>query len=342
MRALLNTLYIVTPECRLSKDGDCIKILKGKDELGTFPLNILENIVCFTYSGPSPQIMDACAKCGIPLNIMSSSGRFIASVQGPVRGNVLLRREQYRRADNTDFCITFSKNIIWGKIFNSIRLIQRGLNDHGDKINSELLRASITHMKSALDRISEANSMDELRGIEGDAAKVYFDSFDELILRDKNTFKLAQRNRRPPLDPANALLSFLYSVLANEVKSSLEAAGLDPYVGFLHTDRPGRPSLALDLMEELRSPMVDRLVLKAINLRIIDSSDFHTEEAGACLLTPGGRDKIIALWQEEKRITTLHGYISEKVEWGLIPHVQSTLLSRHLRSDIDLYPPFLV
>ncbi len=342
MKALLNTLYVVTPECKLSKDGDCIKVMKGKDELGIFPVNILENIVCFTYAGPSPQMIDLCSKSGIPLTIMSSSGRFIATVQGPIRGNVLLRRTQYRSADDSDFCLSFSKNIVWGKIFNSIKLLQRGLKDHKSEINSAVVDNTIVQMKETLDRVAEADSMDALRGFEGDSAKHYFAAMDELILKNKDTFKMAGRNRRPPLDPMNAILSFYYSMLANEVKSSLEATGLDPFVGFMHTDRPGRPSLALDLMEELRSPIADRLAIKSINLGSIRPGDFHTDDNGACYLTDDGRGRAITLWQEEKKSVIMHGYISEKIEWGLVPHVQSALLSRFLRGDIQGYPPFLV
>lgn len=342
MKTLLNTLYVVTPGCRLSKDGDCVKVMKDGGESNLFPVNILENIVCFTYAGPSTQMIDLCSKSGIPLTIMSPTGRFIATMQGPIRGNVLLRRTQYRCADDSAFCLSFSKNIIWGKLFNSIKMLQRGLKDHRDEIDSESVERVIAHIKEALDSISDVDSMEVLRGLEGDSAKQYFDAIDKLILKNKDVFKMTCRNRRPPLDPMNALLSFLYSMLTNEVKSSLEATGLDPYVGYMHTDRPGRPSLALDMMEELRSPMADRLALKTINLGRIRPGDFHTDENGACYLTSEGRDKVLTFWQEEKKATVMHGYISEVVEWGLVPHVQASLLSRHLRSDIQGYPPFLI
>jgi CRISPR-associated protein Cas1 len=342
MRKLLNTLYVLTPDSYLSKDGERIRVMSKKEELASYPTNILEGIVCFTYASPSPKTIEMCSDRGIPITIMSPSGRFISSINGPIKGNVLLRRDQFRYADDEGFCICISKNITWAKIHNSIILLKRGLKDHKDKINKDVVERSICGLKRSLDSIGNATSMNQLRGIEGDAAKIYFQALDELILRNKGIFFISGRNRRPPRDPMNALLSFFYSVLTNEVSSSLQASGLDPYVGFMHTDRPGRPSLALDIVEELRSSEVDRFLLKAVNLGQIDMGDFTESEAGGCFLNDAGRKKMIKLWHSERRTTVMHGYIQERIEHGLIPHVQSILLCRFIRGELDGYPPYLV
>lgn len=343
MRQLKNTLYILTPDCHMSKEGERIKIMRSREELASYPANILEQIVCFTYASPSPKIIELCTKHGISISIMSPNGKFISSIDGPIKGNVLLRRDQFRYADNEEFCLGFSKNIIWAKIYNSISLLKRGLKDHRDTINCNVVEDSIVRLKDSLDNIDCIASMNQLRGVEGDAAKIYFSALNELILRNRDTFFINNRNRRPPRDPMNALLSFFYSVLTNEVKSSLQSAGLDPYVGFMHTDRPGRPSLALDIIEELRSSEVDRFLLKVINLGQVSPSDFSENNDGeGCFLNDQGRKKLIGLWHNERKSTVMHGYMQERVEHGLIPHVQSLLLSRYIRGELDGYPPYLV
>jgi CRISPR-associated protein Cas1 len=342
MRQLMNTLYVLTPECYLSKEGERIRIIRNREELASYPINILESIVCFTYTSPSPKIIELCSEHGISISIMSPSGRFISSIDGPVKGNVLLRREQFRCADNEEFCLGLSKNIIWAKIYNCASLLKRGLKDHKDTVNCNIIEDSICRLKKSLDVIEEIKSMNQLRGVEGDAAKLYFLAFDELILKNRETFFIANRNRRPPRDPMNSLLSFFYSVLTNEVRSSLQAVGLDPYVGFMHTDRPGRPSLALDIVEELRSSEVDRFLLKVVNLGQTGPGDFSETDGGGCFLNDPGRKKLIGLWHNERRSTVMHGYIQERVEHGLVPHVQSILLSRYIRGELDGYPPYLV
>jgi CRISPR-associated protein Cas1 len=341
MRQLLNTLYILTPDSYLSKDGERIKVMCRKEELASYPANILERITCFSYASPSPKVIEMCSDYGISISIMSPNGKFLASIDGPVKGNVLLRREQYRRADDESFCLNISKNIIWAKIYNSTSLLKRGVKDHGEKINIDSVNESVIKLREILDDIEYVESLNQLRGLEGDAAKTYFSALDNLILRNKDVFNMAGRNRRPPLDPINALMSFFYSVLTNEVRSSLLNMGLDPYVGFMHTDRPGRPSLALDIVEELRSSEVDRFLLKTINLGQVSGGDF-IEEGGGCFLNEQGRKKIIRLWHNERRSTITHGYIQERVERGLIPHVQSNLLSRYIRGELAGYPPYLV
>ncbi|NCU27313.1 type I-C CRISPR-associated endonuclease Cas1 [Candidatus Nomurabacteria bacterium] len=342
MRQLMNTLYVLTPDCYLSKEGERINVVRNKEELASYPANILEQIVCFTYASPSPKIIELCSEYGIAITIMSPNGRFISSIDGPVKGNVLLRREQFRYADNEDFCLSISKNIIWAKIYNSVSLLKRGLKDHKDTINCGIVEDSVCRLKKSLQDMDDVASMNQLRGVEGDAAKSYFLALDELILRNRDTFFMSDRNRRPPKDPMNSMLSFFYSVLTNEVRSSLQAAGLDPYVGFMHTDRPGRPSLALDIMEEFRSSEVDRFLLKVINLGQAGPGDFSETECGGCFLNDQGRKKLIGLWHNERRSTVMHGYIQERVEHGLIPHVQSILLSRYIRGELDGYPPYMV
>ncbi len=341
MRQLLNTLYILTPNSYLSKDGERIKIMNQGDELASYPINILERITCFSYASPSPKVIEMCSDRGISISIMSPNGKFLASIDGPVKGNVLLRREQYRRADDESFCLAVSKNIIWAKIYNSIALLKRGAKDHAEKINYDFVNTSVVRLKKTLDDIDKVESMNQLRGMEGDAAKIYFSALNNLILRNKDVFNISGRNRRPPRDPINALMSFFYSVLTNEVRSSLLNMGLDPYVGYMHTDRPGRPSLALDIVEELRSSEVDRFLLKKINLGQVSAGDF-IEEGGACFLNESGRKKMIRLWHNERKSTITHGYIQEKIERGLIPHVQSNLLSRVIRGELDGYPPYLI
>lgn len=342
MRQLLNTLYIMTPNCYLSKDGERIKIMCNREEIASYPANILERITCFTYASPSPKIIEMCSRHGIIITILSPNGRYIASIDGPIKGNVLLRRQQFRFADDKEFCLNISKNIIWAKIYNSISLLKRGAKDHNEKINSNLVKGAISKLKKILDCIDNTDSLNQLRGIEGDAAKIYFAALDELILKNKDIFFITGRNRRPPRDPVNALMSFFYSVLTNEVKSSLQNIGLDPYVGFMHSDRPGRPSLALDIVEELRSSEVDRFILKVINLGQVSSNDFIKKDGESCLLNDKGRKKLIGLWHNERKSAIVHGYIQEKVERGLIPHVQSNLLSRYIRGDLNGYPPYLM
>lgn len=341
MRQLLNTLYILTPETYLSKDGERIKVMYGKEELASYPINILERITCFSYASPSPKVIEMCSDNGITISMMSPNGKFLATIDGPIKGNVLLRRQQYRFADDESFCLDISKNIIWAKIYNSAALLKRGVRDHSEKINYNSVNETVTVLKKILDDIEYADSLNQLRGMEGDAAKIYFSALDDLILRNKDIFCIKNRNRRPPSDPINALMSFFYSVLTNEVRSSLLNMGLDPYVGFMHADRPGRPSLALDIVEELRSSEVDRFLVKTINLGQVSADDF-IEENGGCFLNESGRKKMIRLWHNERRSVITHGYIRENIERGLVPHVQSNLLSRYIRDELSGYPPYLV
>ncbi len=341
MRKLLNTLFITTENAFLSLDGETVCVEINKQKVGQFPLHTLESIVCFTYNGATPAFMGACAKRGIHLAFFSPFGKFLCRVVGENQGNVLLRKQQYRVSDHkTDSCL-IARNLILGKVFNCRWSIDRTLRDHVLRVDEERCRKAAQYLTNEMTKIKRAEDLDSLRGMEGECASVYFDVFDELILNQKEEFYFRGRNKRPPLDNVNAMLSFGYTLLANDCAGALEGVGLDSYVGFLHRDRPGRKSLALDLMEEMRAVLVDRFVLTLINNRQIRKEHFRTSGSGAVEFTDDGRKKFITAWQEHKREQITHPYLQEKICWGLVPHVQALLLARYLRGDIDGYPPFL-
>ena len=285
--------------------------------------------------------MGKCAAEGIELVFMSGHGRFLARIEGEVNGNVLLRRQQYRFADDKVKSIAIAKNIICAKLFNSRWTIERTIRDHSMRIDTDKFRHCSELMKKAIASAADAPDMDSLRGIEGEGAQVYFSLFDDMILQQKDDFSFRIRSKRPPMDNVNAMLSFAYSLAVGMCASSLEAVGLDPYVGFMHTDRPGRRSLALDLIEEFRAPLCDRFVLSLINKRIIDVRDFEKREDGAVLLTENGRKTFITAWQKRKDDELRHPFLNEKIKWGILPYAQALLLARFIRDDIDAYPPFM-
>ena len=339
MRKLLNTLYVTTPDSYLSKDGLNVVVSVQQKEVFRIPIINIEGIVTFGYMGASPGLMKLCADNGVSLTFLSPQGKFIARVQGPTRGNVLLRTEQYRLADNEDFALHISKLFIGGKIQNYRNILRRYERDYGS--NDGVLTAiqTLEIRKRDLQRVEDLN---QLRGIEGDAASVYFDVFPNLILNQKSDFPFKGRNRRPPKDAVNAMLSFVYTLIANDVAAALETVGLDPYVGFLHTLRPGRTSLALDLMEELRAYLGDRLVLSLINRRQVNAKDFLFQGDESVIMTDSCRKILLSAWQTRKKEMIIHPYLNEKIPIGLLPYVQSMLLARYLRSDIDDYPVFLI
>ena len=341
MRKLLNTLFVTSEDAYLSLDGENVVVSRERQELARFPLHTLSGILAFTYAGASPALMGGCAKRGVSLAFCSPSGRFLARSVGEENGNVLLRRMQYRAADDPAQSCLIARNMIFGKLYNARWSIERSKRDHALRVDTVRLQASIDQIKALLPVVSEEISLDTLRGEEGVGAKAYFGVFDELILQNKADFFFRERNRRPPLDNVNAMLSFAYALLGNDCAAALEAVGLDAYVGFLHRDRPGRTSLALDLMEELRPCFADRFVLSLINNRVLQASDFDRTDSGAVLLTDAARKKFLQAWQERKRDTITHPYLKEKVAWGLVPYVQALLLARYLRDDLDGYPPFL-
>ena len=319
MRRLLNTLFVTSEDAYLTLDGENIVVRREKEEAGRFPLHNLEEIVSFSYAGASPALMGACTKRNIGLSFCTPSGRFLARTAGVETGNVLLRREQYRIADDPAASCRIAKLMIWGKLYNGRWSIERTKRDHKLRIDAERFENASAAIRDILPQVMEAGSLDSLRGLEGAAASVYFEVFDDMILRSKETFYYRGRNRRPPLDNVNAMLSFSYSLLAGSCASALESVGLDAYVGFLHRDRPGRTSLALDLMEELRPCMADRFVLTLINNQVMRAEDFETAENGAVLMTDMGRRKFLKSWQERKQETITHPYLGEKLPWGLVP-----------------------
>lgn len=341
MRHLLNTLFVTSEDAWLSLDGENVVVNREKTTVARFPLHNLQMIVCFSYAGASPALMGACAERDVGLAFCTPRGKFLARTSGVSRGNVLLRRSQYRAADDPSESCCIARSMIFGKVYNARWSMERTRRDHRPRIDDEAFRAASESLKALLPQILEAEDAEMLRGLEGAAANGYFQIFDDMILRQKEDFFFHGRNRRPPLDNVNAMLSFAYSLLANDCASALESVGLDAYVGFLHRDRPGRTSLALDLMEELRPCMADRFVLTVINNRVLDSADFVREESGAVRMTDAGRQKFLKQWQLKKQETITHPYLEEKLAWGLVPYVQALLLARYLRGDMDAYPPFL-
>lgn len=341
MRKLLNTLFVTTEDSYLALENENVVIWQADERKAQYPLLMLESIISFSYKGASPALMGECAKRNIGLCFMTPHGRFLARTQGESRGNVLLRKQQYRISDQPDASCQVARNSIFGKIYNCRWLIDRTLRDHALRVNAAELKAVTLQMAHQLERISAFSDMDHLRGIEGELAARYFGVFDHLILNQKDDFAFGNRNRQPPADPVNAMLSFGYSMLAHDCAAALESVGLDAYVGFMHRDRPGRQSLALDLMEELRPVFVDRLVLTLINMRTIQAKHFNHKPGHVCLLSDEGRKVFLTAWQTHKRKEINHPYLNEKIPWGLVPYVQALLLARYIRGDLDGYPPFL-
>lgn len=341
MRKLLNTLYVTSPDTYLSLDGENIVILKGDAEAGRIPLHNLEGIVAFGYTGASPALMGACAKHNISLCFMKPSGRFLARVVGEVRGNVTLRKSQYRISDNPVESVKIARNFIIGKIFNARWVIERATRDYAIRLDVDKLKEVSKSLANSLKFAEQCGNLDELRGIEGEAASQYFSVLDDLILQQKDSFYFHYRNKRPPLDNVNALLSFIYAILSNDVAAALETVGLDPYVGFMHQDRPGRASLALDLMEELRPAYADRFVISLINKREISADGFTHKEDGAVVMDDDTRKTVLKAWQNKKQEIITHPFLQEKMEWGLVPYAQAMLLARYIRGDLDEYPPFM-
>jgi CRISPR-associated protein Cas1 len=342
MKKLLNTLYVTTPESYLHRDGENVLVKIGSDEKFRIPIHNLEGIVCFGYMGASPRLMQLCSENNVGLSFLSPHGKFLGRVNGKVRGNVLLRRTQYRVADKSEAALDIAKGFIAAKIVNCRTVLGRSLRDHGEVIKCDRIRNADKLLIENLGKILTCPDADVLRGIEGNCAKFYFDVLDELILKQKTDFFIHNRNRRPPLDNMNALLSFLYTLLAHDMESALETVGLDPYVGFFHTDRPGRVGLALDMMEELRPFMADRLALNMVNLQQICANDFLKKEGGGVILTDKGRKAVLGVWQKRKQDAITHPFLNENISVGLLPYVQALLMARFLRGDIDGYPPFFM
>ena len=314
MKHLLNTLFVTTEDIYLSLDGENVVANQDRKELARYPLHTLEGIVSFSYSGASPALMGACAERNVSLAFCTPRGRFLARTTGKSTGNVLLRRTQYRVADDPGPACRIARNMVFGKVYNARWSIERTRRDHSLRVDAAQLSEASAHLKGLLPQIAEETSLDSLRGLEGAGATVYFGVFDQMILGEKPLFSFHTRSRRPPMDPVNAVLSFLYSILANDCASALESVGLDAYVGFLHRDRPGRT---------------------------LTKQSFDIRENGVVLLSDNGRRTVLKHWQERKRGIITHPYLQEKIPWGLVPYVQALLLARYLREDLDAYPPFL-
>ena len=341
MKKLLNTLYITSENSYLALDGENIVILEDEKVKGRVPLHNLEGIVSFGYRGTSPALMGACVERNIALCYLTPQGKFLARVNGKVRGNVVLRQKQYASSHDELVSLDIARNCILGKIYNARWVLERAIRDHGMQIDKEKVKNASMLLKDSMQLVQNAESKDQLRGYEGEAASVYFGVFNELILQQKKDFQFQGRTKRPPMDTVNAMLSFAYTLLTNQITSALECVGLDPCVGYLHTERPGRSSLALDMVEELRSVMADRFVLSLINKKIVSGKNFTKKENGAVLMDDELRKKFLTEWQNKKKEVITHPYLREKVEWGMVPHVQAMLLARYLRGDLDEYPVFL-
>lgn len=339
MRKLLNTLYVTVPEAYLSKDGLNVVVSVKQQEMLRLPIHNIEQIVTFGYMGASPGLMKLCADNGVLLTFLSPNGRFVGRLQGGTHGNVLLRKEQYKLADTPEMSLHLCKLFIGGKIQNYRNILRRFVRDNGEHAAVEAAASKLARSKQ---QMFHADSIDRVRGIEGEAATHYFEVFPHLILNQKEDFPFNGRNRRPPKDAVNSMLSFVYTLLCNDVVAALETVGLDPYVGFMHTLRPGRPSLALDMMEELRAYMGDRLVLSLINRKQVSARDFIQQGDESVVMTDSCRKTIIGAWQNRKRETITHPYLNERISIGLLPYVQATLLARHIRKALDDYPVFLI
>lgn len=341
MKRLLNTLFVLSENSYLSLQDENVIVHAEDGTRKPLPLLGLENIFCFSYKGASPALAGECAKRGIGLTFLTPAGRFLARVSGRSQGNVLLRKMQYRISDSPVESCETAKYFIFGKLYNSRWCLERTARDHEMRVDAEALKNTSRFLAETAKQVLTVTDGDSLRGLEGEAATQYFGVFDQMIINQKEQFQFTVRSRRPPLDRVNAMLSFGYRLLASDCAAALESVGLDSYVGFLHRDRPGRESLALDLMEELRSVLVDRLVVTMINTRAINGKQFDESENGAVLLNDSGRKAFLQAWQTHKREEIKHPYLQDKIQWGLVPYVQALLLARYLRGDLDAYPPFL-
>lgn len=341
MRRHLNTLYVTTQGAWLGKDGETVVVRANGELLMRVPLLTIAGIVCFGQVSWSSPLMAACAEHGVAISFLSEHGRFLGRVVGETSGNVLLRREQYRRADSEAATLEIARAVIVGKLFNSRTVLLRGAREREGVLEVSELAAAGSRMTAFLTALESVATLDEARGLEGAAAREYFGVFDRLVTQQKETFFFSQRSRRPPLDPLNALLSFVYTLLLHDVTAALESHGLDPCVGYLHRDRPGRAGLALDLMEEFRPWLADRLVLTLVNLRQVAIDDFVVGETGAVSMTDAGRKTVLVAYQKRKQEELMHPFLEERTTVGLLPSLQALLLARHLRGDLDGYPPFV-
>ena len=339
MKKLMNTLYVTSEDVYLGIEGESVTVKRGDEIVLRVPIHNIEAIIAFNYVGASPALMRKCGERGVSISFFQGD-RFCGRVVGQENGNVILRKTQYRYSDNEEHSLVIARNMILGKVYNQRYVIERARRDYPLRLDAEKLYKASGFLKQSISNIKMCKSLEELGGYEGEAAAVYFQAFDELILQNKKDFNFQGRNKRPPLDRVNALLSFAYSLLAVECAGAAYSVGLDPYVGFLHRDRPGRQSLALDIMEEFRAPIADRFVLTMINKQEVHAKGFKQMENGAVIMDDIMRKAVLQKWQDAKNEVVMHPFLKEKVKVGLLPYIQAMLLARYLRGDIDAYPPF--
>ena len=342
MKKLLNTLYVTTKGSYLAKEGESVIVRVEQQTKLRVPIHALGSVVCFGRVSMSPQLMAFCGQRDVGISFLSEKGRFLARVEGPETGNVLLRREQYRRSDDRMASSEIARTMVIGKIANARTLLQRRLRDGVPAESEPRIRTVVKRLAHQLSLLGESLDLDTVRGIEGDASRAYFGVFDELITNADDSFRFSGRNRRPPTDNVNCLLSFLYTLLTHDLRSAIESVGLDPQVGFLHRDRPGRPSLALDLMEEFRSPIADRTALALINRKQLRDADFVRADGGGVSLKDDARKTVLSTYQERKQTPVIHPFLGEKVPTGLLFQLQARILARCLRGDLDGYPPYVL
>ena len=340
MKKLLNTLYVSTQGAYVFHEGESVVVRHEQEEKLRVPIHHLGGLVCFGNVAVSSPLLGLCGERGVLVSLLSETGRFHARVQTQVTGNVLLRREQYRRADDAAGRLEIARAFVLGKLANARAVLQRAARDHGGE-GDAALDAAVKRLAGRIDAARAETDVDRLRGIEGDSAREYFEALDRSIVAQKDAFFMRGRSRRPPMDNFNALLSFVYTLLVHDAEAALETVGLDPQVGFLHAERPGRPSLALDLIEEFRPFLADRLVLSLVNLRQVRGDGFRTSESGGVVMDDDTRKETIVAYQKRKQEEMTHPFIEESVSIGLLLHVQAQLLARHLRGDLDGYPPFV-
>jgi len=341
MKRLLNTLFVTTQGAYLCREGDTV-IVKADQEIKIqIPVHNLNSIVCFGNVACSTPVMDLCGKSKVALAFLTENGKFLARIHGPVSGNVLLRREQYRRADQEKECVRLAQTIVSAKLSNTRQVLLRAAREsNAESGNKEKLNAVEGYLRRIIHEVQQVETLDVLRGKEGEAALAYFGVFDLLIRAQKESFYFSSRSRRPPMDNTNALLSFVYTLLVHDVISALETVGLDPAVGFLHAERPGRPSLALDIMEEFRAYLADRLVLTLINRQQVQAKGFEQSETGAVVMNDETRREVLVAYQKRKQEEIMHPFLKEKVAIGHLPFIQALLMARYLRGDMDGYPAF--
>lgn len=339
MKKLLNILFVSTQGIYLRQEGETVVVELEREVKLRLPIHTLSGIVCFGNVMCSPFLLGLCSERGVHVSFLTEHGRFLARVTGPVSGNVLLRREQFRAVDDVIRASSIARNMVMGKILNSRSVLQRRLRDHGEDAT---VANAVARMARVATELRDVTDINVIRGLEGEAANLYFGAFDQLIVAQKTQFVFRTRSRRPPLDPVNALISFLYTLLVHDCEGALETVGLDPQMGFLHAPRPGRPSLALDLMEEFRAILADRMALSLINLNQISARDFTQSESGAVTMKEDARKLLLTTWQKKKQEEITHPFLNEKISVGLLPYTQALLLARHLRGDLDAYPPFLL